>query len=111
MKALDHRIILFASTVSSGGALFIMYAKYGCIQVSLIIMTSSGSDVLAFLAPEPVAWCWPCSSIVKVLLFFIDISMISFQKTPCGMGKHSDPMFARLSASSLLTLLTDAARC
>jgi hypothetical protein len=106
MKALDRRIILFASTVSSGSALFIMYAKYGCIQVSSIIMTSSGSAVLAFPAPEPVAWCWPCSSVVEVLLFFIDLSMISYQKTPCGMGKHWDSMFARLSASSLLALLT-----
>jgi hypothetical protein len=88
MKDLDRRIILFASTVSSGSALFIMYAKYGCIQVSLIIMTSSGSAVLAFPAPEPVTSCWPCSSIVEVLLFFIDLSMISSQKTPCGMGKH-----------------------
>jgi hypothetical protein len=58
-KALDRRIILFASTVSSGSALFIMYARYGCIQVSSIIMTSSGSGsaVLVFPAPEPVAWC------------------------------------------------------
>jgi hypothetical protein len=88
MKALDRRIILFASTVSSGSALFIMYAKYGCIQVSSIIMTSSGFALLAFPAPEPIAWCWPCSSVVEVLLFFIDLSMISSQKTPCGMGKH-----------------------
>jgi hypothetical protein len=60
MKALDHRIMIFASTVSSGSALFIMYAKYGCIQVSLIIITSFGSAVLpwpGFPAPEPVAWC------------------------------------------------------
>jgi hypothetical protein len=83
-----------------------MYAKYGCIQVSSIIMTSSGSAVLSFLAPEPVAWCWPCSSLVEVLLFFIDLSMISSQKTPCGIGKHWDPIFARLSASLLLALLT-----
>jgi hypothetical protein len=88
MKALDHRIILFASTVSSGSALFIMYAKYGYIQVSSIIMTSSGSVVLAFPAPEPVAWCWPCSSVAKVLLLFIDLSMTSSKKTPCGTGKH-----------------------
>jgi hypothetical protein len=88
MKALDHRIILFASTVSLGSALFIMYAKYSCIQVSSIIMTSSGSTVLAFPAPEPVSWCWPCSSVVEVLLLFIDLSMIYSQKTPCGMGKH-----------------------
>jgi hypothetical protein len=51
-------------------------------------MTSSGSAVLALLAPEPVAWCWPCSFVIKVLLFFIDLSMISSQKTPCGMDKH-----------------------
>jgi hypothetical protein len=37
---------------------------------------------------------------------FIDLSMISFQKTHCGTGKHWDLMFARLSASSLLALLT-----
>jgi hypothetical protein len=105
-KALDHCIILFASTVSWGSALFIMYAKYGCIQVSLIIMTSSGFAVVAFPAPEPVAWCWPCSSVAEVLLLFIDLSMISSQKTPCGTGKHWDLMFARLSASSLLAPLT-----
>jgi hypothetical protein len=76
-KALDRRIILFASTVSSGSVLFIIYARYGCIQVSSIMMTSSGSAMLVFLAPEHVAWCWPCSSVVKVLLLFIDLSMIS----------------------------------
>jgi hypothetical protein len=56
-KALDRRIILFACTVSSGSALFTIYAKYGCIQVSSIIMTSSGSVVPLLPAPEPVAWC------------------------------------------------------
>jgi hypothetical protein len=59
-KALDRRIILLASTVSSGSALFIIYAKYGYIQVSLITITSSGSAVLPLSglpAPEPVAWC------------------------------------------------------
>jgi hypothetical protein len=56
-KALDHRIILFASIVSSGSVLFMMYARYGCIQVSSIIITSSGSAALTFPAPEPVAWC------------------------------------------------------
>jgi hypothetical protein len=84
-KALDRRIILFASTVSSGSILFIMYARYGCIQVSSFIMTSSGSAMLVFLAPEPVAW--PCSSVVEALLLFIDLSMISSQKTPCGIAK------------------------
>jgi hypothetical protein len=72
-KALDHRIILFACTMSSGSVLFIMYARYGCIQVSSIIMTSSGSIALAFSAPERVV----CPSVVEVLLFFIDRSMIS----------------------------------
>jgi hypothetical protein len=60
MKALDHHIILFAFTVSSGSALFIVYAKYGCIQVSSIIMTSSGSAVLpmpGLPSPEPVVEC------------------------------------------------------
>jgi hypothetical protein len=46
MKALNHRIILLALTVSLGSVLFIMYAKYGCIQVSSTIITSSGSTVL-----------------------------------------------------------------
>jgi hypothetical protein len=99
---LDRRIILFASTVSSGSVLFIMYARYGYIQVSSIIMTSFGSATLVFSAPEPVVY----PSVVEVLLFFIDRSMISSQKTPCGMGKHWDPMFAKLLASSLLALLT-----
>jgi hypothetical protein len=35
-------------------------------------MTSSGSVALVFSAPEPVV----CPSIVEVLLFFIDRSMI-----------------------------------
>jgi hypothetical protein len=101
-KALDRRIILFASTVSLGSVLFIIYARYGCIQVSSIIMTSSGSAALVFPAPKPVA----CPPVVEVLPFFIDRSLISSQKTPCGTGKHWDPMFAKLSASSLLALLT-----
>jgi hypothetical protein len=101
MKALDRRITLRASTVFSGSVLFTMYTKYGCIQVSSIIMTSSGSDVLSvpgLLAPEP-------SPRLKVLLPFIDLSMISSQNTPGGTGKHWDPMFARLPTSSLLALL------
>jgi uncharacterized ion transporter superfamily protein YfcC len=57
MKALDRRIILFASIVSLGSVLFIMYARYGCIQISSIIITSSGSAALTFPALEPVAWC------------------------------------------------------
>jgi hypothetical protein len=82
MKALDHRIILLASTMSSGSALFIMYAKYDCIQVSSIIITSSGSAMLPMPrlpAPEPVVGCWPGSPVVEVLLCFIDLSMISSQ--------------------------------
>jgi hypothetical protein len=107
-KALDRHIILLALTVSSGNVLFIIYAKYGCIQVSSIIMTSSGSAVLPVLnlsAPEPVVGCWLGSPSVELLLLFIDLLMISSQKTPDGIGRHWDPMFARLSASSLLALL------
>jgi hypothetical protein len=107
-KALDCRIILRASNVSSGSVLFIIYAKYGCIQVSSIIIISSSSAVLPvpeLLAPEPVVGCWVGSSEVEFLLFFIDISMISSQRTPGGIGRHWDPMFARLSASSMLAQL------
>jgi hypothetical protein len=95
--------------MSSGSALFIIYAKYDCIQVSSIIITSSGSAVLplpGLPAPELVAWCWPCSSVVEGLIFFIDLSMISSQKTPGGIGRHWDPIFAKLSAFSLLAPLT-----
>jgi hypothetical protein len=88
MKALDRRIILFACTVSLGSVLFTMYAKYGCIQVSSIIMTSLGLAVPRLSAPEPFVWFWTCFPAVETLLFFIDLSMISSQKTPCGMGKH-----------------------
>jgi hypothetical protein len=38
-----------------------MYAKYGCIQVTSTIMTSSGSVVFSvpdLLAPEPDVACW-----------------------------------------------------
>jgi hypothetical protein len=105
-KALDHRIILFTCTVSSGSVLFMMYAKYGCIQVSSIIMTSSGLAIPRLSAPDPFVWFWTSSPIVETLLLLIDLSMISFQKTPYGTGKHWDPMFAKFSASSLLALLT-----
>jgi hypothetical protein len=60
-KALDRRIILRASTVSLGSVLFTMYAKYGCIQVTSTIMTSSGSVMFSapdLLAPEPAVARW-----------------------------------------------------
>jgi hypothetical protein len=79
-KALDRRIILLALTVSSGSVLFIIYAKYGYIQVSSIIMTSSGSSTLpvpGLPAPEPAVGCWLGSPRVELLLPFIDLSMIS----------------------------------
>jgi hypothetical protein len=57
-------------------------------------------------APEPVAGCWLGSPVVEVLLCFIDLSMISSQKTPGGMGRHWDPIFAKLPASSLLAVTT-----
>jgi hypothetical protein len=108
IKAWDRRIILHALIVSSGSVLFIMYAKYGCIQVSSIIMTSSSSAVLSvptLLAPEPAVASLFHSPELEVLLSFINLSMISSQNTPGGTGKHWDPMFARLSTSSLLALL------
>jgi hypothetical protein len=61
MKVLDHHIILCASTASLSSFLFIMYDKYGCIQVTSTIMTSSGSVVFSvpdLLAPEPDVACW-----------------------------------------------------
>jgi hypothetical protein len=108
-KALDRRIILLDSTGTSGSVLFIIYAKYGYIQVSLTIMTSSGSAVLPapdLPTPKPIVGYWLGSPGVELLLFFIDLSMISSHTTPGGTGRHWDPMFARLSASSLLALLT-----
>jgi hypothetical protein len=98
-KALGRRIILRASTTSSGSVLFIIYAKYGCIQVTSTIMTSSGSvvfSVLGLLAPEPDVACWLSSLELKIFPPFIDLSMISSQKTPGGTGRHWDPIFARL---------------
>jgi hypothetical protein len=91
--------------VSSGSALFIIYARYGCIQVSSIIMTSSGSAMLVCPAPETVAWCWPCSSIVSFVALYWSLYCYPPKDSLCT-GKHWDPMFARLSASSLLALLT-----
>jgi hypothetical protein len=61
MKALDCRTILCASTTSSGSVLLTIYAKYGCIQVTSTILTSSGSVALSvsdLLAPEPAIVCW-----------------------------------------------------
>jgi hypothetical protein len=42
------------------------------------------------------------------VIFFdlVDHSLISSQKTLGGMRKHCDPMFAKTSASSLLSMLT-----
>jgi hypothetical protein len=91
MKALDRRTILHASTTSSGSVLLIMYARYGCIQVTSTIMTSSGSaepyDV-TMLAPELAIACRPCLLELKILFSFIDLSTMSSQKTPGGIGKH-----------------------
>jgi hypothetical protein len=90
-KALDRHIILRTLIVSSGSVLFIKYAKYGCIQVSSIIMISSGSVVLFvpdLLAPKPFVASWFNSPAIEVLLPFIDLSMISSQNTPGGTGKH-----------------------
>jgi hypothetical protein len=45
-----------------GSVLLTIYAKYGCIQVTSNIMTSSSSVMLstaALLAPEPSVVCWP----------------------------------------------------
>jgi hypothetical protein len=50
-----------------------MYARYGCIHASSIIMTSSGCGVLPPLfspALEPAV-------VVELLTFFIDLSTIS----------------------------------
>jgi hypothetical protein len=90
-KGLDRRTILRASTTYSGSVLLIIYAKYGCIQVTSTIMTSSGSAVLhaaSVLAPESALVCLPCLLELEVLLSFIDLSMISSQKTPGGTSKH-----------------------
>jgi hypothetical protein len=108
LKALDHRTILRASTTSSGSVLLSIYAKYGCIQVTSTIMTSSGSVVLSapdLLAPEHAVACWLGFPKLEFLLPFIDLSMISSQKTHGGTGRHWDPMFAKFLASSLLTML------
>jgi hypothetical protein len=72
-------------------------------------MTSSGSIVLStatLLAPEPAVVCWPILLKFEFSFSFIDLLMISSEKTLGGTGRHWDPMFARLSASSLLALLT-----
>jgi hypothetical protein len=72
-NAFDHRVILLASTPSFGSFLFIIYSRYGCIQVSSIIMTSSGSGVLpSFFASAPQS-----AAGVELLMFFIDLLTIS----------------------------------
>jgi hypothetical protein len=62
----------------------------------------SASDLLA---PEPAVVCWFGPLELKCVFPFIDLSMISSQKTHGGTGRHWDPMFAKLLASSLLALL------
>jgi hypothetical protein len=72
-------------------------------------MTSSGSvvsSVASLSAPEPTVVRCFCLLELEVLLSFIDLSIISSQKTRGGIARHWDPMFEKLSASSLLDLLT-----
>jgi hypothetical protein len=54
---------------------------------------------LEWLAPEHVA---NAGSTVGLIL--TERSNISSKKTPGGIGKHLEPMLAKLSASSLLSL-------
>jgi hypothetical protein len=76
MKTLDWCTILRASTTSSGSVLLTIYAKYGCIQVTSTIMSSSGSAVLSapdLLAPKPAVACWLGFPELEFLLSFIDL--------------------------------------
>ena len=78
-------------------------------------MTSSGSSSSseicgsgAATAPEAflgLSFFFGCLGAV-VFFDLVDLSLIYSQKTPSGMGRHCDPMFAKTSASSLLSLLT-----
>jgi hypothetical protein len=68
-NALDHRIILRALMTSLGSVLFTIYAKYGCIQVTLTIMTSSGSELsssAAISSPKSSANCGFCFLYPKI---------------------------------------------
>jgi hypothetical protein len=108
MNALDHRIVLRASMTSSGCILFSIYARYGCIQVILTIMTSYGSGLSSsatISAPESAADWGFCIFVPDDLVAWIDRSIISSQKTPDGIGRHWDLILARISASLLLDLL------
>jgi hypothetical protein len=90
-KSLDCRTILHAPTTSLGSVFLTIYDNYGYIQVTSTIMTSSGSVVLSapvLLAPEPAVVCWPGFPELGFFLSFIDLSMISSQKTPGGTGRH-----------------------
>jgi hypothetical protein len=72
-------------------------------------MTYSGSvvsSIASLSAPEPAVVCCFYLLELEVLLSFIDLSIISSQKTPGGISIRWDPIFAKLSASSLLDLLT-----
>jgi hypothetical protein len=72
MKSLDRHTILRASITSLGNVFLTIYAKYGCIQVTSTIITSSGSVVLstaALLAPEPAIVCWPILPELKFFTF------------------------------------------
>jgi hypothetical protein len=94
---------------SSGNFLCSMYAKYGCIHVTSIIMTYAGSissPCGAVSAPESLACCVFCLLGPKVLAPCIARTAISSQKTSKGIGRHWDHMFASVSASSLLAQLT-----
>jgi hypothetical protein len=89
-KALDRHTILRASTTSSGNVLLTMYARYICIHVTLTIMTSDSvvPSAASLSAPEPAIVRCFCLLELKVLLSFIDLSIISSQKTPGGIGRH-----------------------
>jgi hypothetical protein len=86
-----------------------MYANYGCIHVISTIMTSActiSSPSSTTSAPDSLSYGVCFFLGLESLTPWIDRTVISSQKTPEGIGKHWDPMFAKVSASSLLARLT-----
>jgi hypothetical protein len=86
-------MIHLAATKSLCKCLFMIYARYGCIQVTSTIMTSSGTSVpygssYGDSAPEPIVGCCLVLLELECLAFWIDLSIISSQNTPASIGKY-----------------------
>jgi hypothetical protein len=71
-------------------------------DVASVMLLGSSSGACSSAAPERIANV----GFLVVGLVLMDLSKIVSKKTPGGIGRHFDPMLAKSSASTLLSLPT-----